>query len=115
MGRTTRTPNGPKKCAHGQQRKRSGPIMVLLSKRESRPRRKPVISICLKQLLVGRQREIACASHPTARSCDADEQLRAFTNLHASFCCNRSLCSFFLDALRQLFAAITQLYSRRRE
>src|SRR4029077_13578812 len=45
---TTRTPNGRKRSAPAQRRKRPGPIMVLRSKRESHRTRKREISICSK-------------------------------------------------------------------
>src|SRR5512132_3657853 len=52
---TTRTPNGPKRSAHAQRRKRPGPIMVLRSKPESHRTRKPEIKFAPRQLLLGRE------------------------------------------------------------
>ena len=49
---------------------------------------------------------------PVVTSSEADEQLRAFTNLRACSCCERSVCSVFLDTSRQRFAAIARMHSR---
>src|SRR5512133_1715004 len=53
---TTRTPNGRKRSAPAQRRKRLGPIMVLRSKRESHRTRKPGNSVCSETATGKRER-----------------------------------------------------------
>src|SRR5258708_6005260 len=79
-----------------------------LTGRESRP-----LASAPRQLLLGRERalqENACEKPAVVTSSEADEQLKAFTNLRAYSCCERSVCGVLLDTSRQRLAAIARMH-----